>query len=142
MHVGVLLDELGHPAGAQAERVLPDQHLAVAVRLPAPMPMVGMRSFLVTCAGDVAGDHLHDDRERAGVLDRLGVARGPASAVVAAALDAVAAEACSDCGVKPMCAITGMPPRVSSSICGAISTPPSSFTQWAPPSFMNRTAVW
>ena len=30
-HVGVLLDEPGHPPGAQAEGVLPDQHLAVAV---------------------------------------------------------------------------------------------------------------
>ena len=30
VHVGVLLHELRHPAGAQAEGVLPDQHLPVA----------------------------------------------------------------------------------------------------------------
>src|SRR4051812_37834478 len=31
VQVGVLLDERGHPAGAQAERVLPDEHLAVGL---------------------------------------------------------------------------------------------------------------
>ncbi len=40
-----------------------------------------------------------------------------------------------------MCAITGIPPRVHLSITGAISVPPSSFTQCAPASFMKRTAV-
>ena len=49
--------------------------------------------------------------------------------------------ACSLCGVNPMWAITGMPPWLSRVIWGAISTPPSSFTQWARPSFMKRVAV-
>ena len=40
-----------------------------------------------------------------------------------------------------MWAITGMPPWLSRVIWGVISTPPSSFTQWARPSFMKRTAV-
>ena len=35
-----------------------------------------------------------------------------------------------------------MPPRVSFSIWGTISIPPSSFTQCAPASFMKRTEVW
>ena len=43
--------------------------------------------------------------------------------------------------MKPMWAITGMPPWVSFSMTGTISAPPSSFTQWAPASFMKRTAV-
>ncbi len=41
-----------------------------------------------------------------------------------------------------MCAITGMPARVSSSTWGAISAPPSSLTACALASFMNRTEVW
>ena len=49
--------------------------------------------------------------------------------------------ACSLCGVKPMCAITGMPAPVIAAICAAQRRPPSSFTAWQPPSFMNRTAV-
>ncbi len=38
--------------------------------------------------------------------------------------------------------MTGMPARVSSRTCSAISAPPSSLTAWAPASFMKRTAVW
>ena len=56
------------------------------------MPMVGMVSSLVTWAGDVAGHHLHDDREGAGLLDRVGVVEDAVGGV-AAALHAVAAEA-------------------------------------------------
>ena len=48
---------------------------------------------------------------------------------------------CSLCGVKPMCAITGMPADTIRRICSALRTPPSSFTAWAPVSFMNRNAV-
>ncbi len=48
---------------------------------------------------------------------------------------------CSLCGVKPMCAITGMPARTIRLICFALRTPPSSFTAWQPVSFMNRIAV-
>ncbi len=48
---------------------------------------------------------------------------------------------CSRCGVKPTCPITGMPALVSASTCAATCRPPSSFTAWQPPSFMNRTAV-
>ena len=48
---------------------------------------------------------------------------------------------CSLCGVKPMCAMTGMPALVIASICAATRRPPSSLTAWQPPSFMNRTAV-
>ena len=40
-----------------------------------------------------------------------------------------------------MCAITGIPAPVSAAIWGAQRRPPSSFTAWQPPSFMNRTAV-
>ena len=43
--------------------------------------------------------------------------------------------------MKPMCAITGMPPSVSLRTCGTIASPPSSFTACALASFMNRTAV-
>ena len=49
--------------------------------------------------------------------------------------------ACSDCGVKPRCAITGMPAATMASTCGANRAPPSSFTACAPASFMNRMAV-
>ncbi len=49
---------------------------------------------------------------------------------------------CSLCGVKPMCAITGMPDCVSFSTIGTMFRPPSSFTAWTPASFMNRTEVW
>ena len=56
------------------------------------MPMVGMPQLAaVTSRGDVAGHHLHDDREGAGLLERLGVLEHPLGGV-AAALDAVAAE--------------------------------------------------
>ena len=55
------------------------------------MPMVGITSSLVICAGDVAGHHLHHHRERAGVLDGVGVGEDPLGRV-AAALDPVAAE--------------------------------------------------
>ena len=37
--------------------------------------------------------------------------------------------------------MTGMPADASSSTCGSTRAPPSSFTAWAPHSFMNRAAV-
>ena len=40
-----------------------------------------------------------------------------------------------------MWAITGMPARTMRSIISALRSPPSSFTAWAPASFMNRSAV-
>ena len=90
VEVGVLLDEGGHPAGAQAEGVVPDQHLAVA--LDAGADADGRdHQLLGDLRGDVAGHHLHHDRERAGVLDGVGVGEDPLGRV-AAALDAVAAE--------------------------------------------------
>ncbi len=49
---------------------------------------------------------------------------------------------CSLCGVKPMCAITGIPACVSFSTAGTTVRPPSSFTACTPASFMKRTAVW
>ena len=106
---------------------------------PAPMPMVGMASSLVICAGDVAGHHLHHHGERAGVLDGVGVGEHPLGRV-AAALDPVAAEGVlalrreADVGHHRDAALAR---RL---IWGAISTPPSSFTQWARPSFMKRDA--
>ncbi len=48
---------------------------------------------------------------------------------------------CSLCGVKPMCAITGIPAVVSASTWAATRRPPSSFTAWQPPSLRNRTPV-
>ena len=55
------------------------------------MPMVGMVSAARDLGGDVAGHHLHHDGEGAGVLERQGLVDEPLG-VVAAALDAVAAE--------------------------------------------------
>ena len=43
--------------------------------------------------------------------------------------------------MKPMCPMTGMPARTSSSTSGTIGAPPSSLTACAIPSFMNRVAV-
>ncbi len=37
--------------------------------------------------------------------------------------------------------MTGMPADASSSTCGSTRAPPSSFTAWAPHSFMKRAAV-
>ncbi|CNW26609.1 Uncharacterised protein [Mycobacterium tuberculosis] len=45
------------------------------------------------------------------------------------------------CGVKPMCAITGMPAAVRQAICSATRSPPSSLTACAPPSLRNRVAA-
>ncbi len=56
------------------------------------MPMVGMSSSRVTCAATSLGHDLEHDRERAGVLQRLGVLQQPVGRLVAAALHAVAAE--------------------------------------------------
>ena len=45
------------------------------------------------------------------------------------------------CGVKPICAITGMPAADSTAIWSAIRSPPSSLTACTPASFMNRVAA-
>jgi hypothetical protein len=44
------------------------------------------------------------------------------------------------CGVRPRCAMTGMPARVRASTWGSARRPPSSFTACAPPSFRCLTA--
>ncbi len=46
------------------------------------------------------------------------------------------------CGVSPIWPITGIPARTMASMVPANSTPPSSFTASARPSFMRRTALW
>ncbi len=100
--------------------------------VPAPMPMVGIVSVRGDLAGHVAGDHLHDDGEGAGLLDRPRVGEHPLGGV-APALDPVAAEGVlalrgeADVGHHRDAA------RGSAcSITGTISTPPSSLTQCAP----------
>ena len=44
----------------------------------------------------------------------------------------------TDCGVRPMWAITGMSTLVMASMVSAIGTPPSSLTAAASPSLMRR----
>ncbi len=48
--------------------------------------------------------------------------------------------ALTDCGVRPMWAITGIPDSTSSSICRCERSPPSSFTAPTPASFTSRVA--
>lgn len=48
--------------------------------------------------------------------------------------------ALTDCGVRPMCAITGMPASTSSRICSYDRSPPSSLTAPAPASLISRVA--
>ena len=107
---------------------------------PAPMPMVGITSSLVIWAATSPG------------TISITTANAPASWTAWASASTRSAasprpctryppRACSLCGVKPMWAITGMPPWLSREIWGVISTPPSIFTQCASPSFMKRAAV-
>ena len=84
------LTKLAILPGAQPEGVLPDQHLAVA--LDAGADADGRdHQLLGDLGGDVAGDHLHHDGERAGVLNGVGIGEDPLGRV-AAALDPVTAE--------------------------------------------------
>ncbi len=89
--VRVLLDEAGRAAAAQARHVLPDEHLGVAVRACADADR-GDRERLGHPLRDRGGDHLHDDGEAAGRLEGEGVVERPLGGLVAAPLDAVAAE--------------------------------------------------
>src|SRR5712692_3400184 len=70
--VGVLLDELGRAARGQAEQVVDDQHLAVAVRpgTDADGRDAEGRGHL---AGELAGDPFQHQAEGAGVLQGAGV---------------------------------------------------------------------
>ena len=79
---------------------------------PAPIPIVGIVELLGDLGGGRRGHHLQHDRERAGRLQRLPGVDQRAARRLAPALDAVAAEGVLGCGVKPMCAITGMPAPV------------------------------
>ena len=89
-YVGVLLDEASHPSTTQAESVLPDQHLGVAVHTRADADRRDGQ-LLGHLPGDVARNHLHHHCEGPGGLDGPGVVEQPLAGV-ATALDAVAAE--------------------------------------------------
>ena len=110
------------------------------VTLPAPMPTVGIVSFCST--------------SRAASAETISstTAKHPASCTARASRRSCAAasprpwirkppRACSDCGVKPMCPITGMPARTTAATCPARASPASSFTAWAPVSRITRTAL-
>ncbi len=108
--------------------------------VPAPIPTVGMVSLPVIWVASSAG------------TISITTATAPASATAIASwtvCSAASPRPCTRkpprpltlCGVKPMWAITGMPACVSTAICSATRSPPSSFTACAPASFMNRVAV-
>ena len=47
----------------------------------------------------------------------------------------------TDCGVRPMCPITGMSADATAATAAALRTPPSNLTAWAPPSLTSRPAL-
>ena len=83
MHVGVLLDEARQPARPQSQRVLPDQDLRVAA-VARPDPDRGDVEGGGDLRGDVAGDHLHDDGERARFLECGRIGQDPRLPLTAA----------------------------------------------------------
>ena len=107
---------------------------------PAPMPIVGMVRRLVIAAASSCG------------TSSITIADAPASCrAIASSRSAAAASGrrpfargllsfSDDCGVKPICPITGTPLRTSAATTGATVTPPSSFTAPAPASRINRAA--
>jgi hypothetical protein len=90
VEVGVALDEPRRRAGAQAHHVLPNEHLGVAVGAGADADR-GDADRLGDLGRNPRRHHLHDDRERAGLLQRERLADEPLGGV-AATLHSVAAE--------------------------------------------------
>ena len=91
---------------------------------PAPIPMVGMGNCSVACFATSAG-----------TISSTTIS-APASVTAAMSSSSWAAESprpwtlkpeswLTDCGVKPMCAQTGMPASVSALMRGAMRRPPS-----------------
>ena len=128
---GVLLHELRDAAGREAGPVGPDEQLAVGVRTGADADR-GDLEQLGDLSRRVGGHHLEHDGERAGILHRLRVGEAAASTPSPRPWMMWPPRPCSLCGVKPMCAITGMPAPTMRRICLSLRTPPSSFTACAP----------
>ena len=126
--------------GREAGPVGPDEQLAVGVRSGADADRRDLQ-LLGDALGDVGRHHLEHDRERAGVLDGVRVGEQLRRRRSPRPWMTWPPSWCSLCGVKPMCAMTGMPADTIRRICSALRTPPSSLTACAPVSFMNRNAV-
>ena len=107
----------------------------------APMPMVGIGTALVILAASGS------------TMPSSTTAKAPASATIRASSSCSAQLSSSrpwvlkppitwlDCGVRPVCAITGMPRSVRKWIVSAIRLPPSSLTAPQPVSFITGRGV-
>ena len=110
---------------------------------PAPMPMVGMRSFLRNARGDPVGHHLQHDHGRAGLFQRLRRRRAAAARRRRSCPARGSRPACRPtAGVRPMWPITVMPAlRDRAHRSAPSSRPPSSLTASMPASFRKRPAL-
>src|SRR3989304_3268139 len=135
--VGVARDKLGRDAETQADEVVPDQHLAVAGR-----PGADADGGDLELAGDAlrhfGRDAFEHERKGAGSLDGAGGGRAAAS-VFPCTLKPP--RAWTDCGVRPMCAITGMSFSARRAISSRRFSPPSILTASAPASLLKRQAL-
>ena len=94
---------------------------------PAPTEIVGIEISAVTLPAISDGTISSTTANAPGIVDGVGVVeqrRAPSPRPWMM----WPPRPCSLCGVKPMCAITGMPARTIRLICFALRTPPSSFT--------------
>src|SRR6202022_2640445 len=88
---GVLADELRDMVRIQAEDILNDEHLPIAVRSSADADR-GNRQLLRDPLAECAGDRLEHYRKRARLFQRLGVIQDLLRRLVAAALHPIAAK--------------------------------------------------
>ena len=132
-------NEFGDAFG-QAEHVVHDEDLAVAGGRGADADGGDGNGF-----GDALGQRLRDRLQHDGEGTRLrhgarvGFDGGPLRLRAPLRLDPP--NVLIDCGVKPMCAMTGIPRSTKKRIVGAKRSPPSSFTAPQSVSFRMRTAL-
>ena len=138
--VRVALDEFRR-ARREPEHVFQDQNLPVAGRAGADADGRD-RTAAVSLRAQRLGDRLDDDGEGAGsaTATRIRLERAPVG--LFAPLSAEAAPTrLIDCGVRPTCAITGMPRSTTKAMVSAMRAPPSSLMAPQPVSFITRAAV-
>ena len=109
------LDEARGLSGAESGHVLPDQHLGIAVRTRAD-PDRRDGQLASDLSRQFGRHHLHYDGKCSRFGDGDRVVDGLFGSVVTAALHPEAAKVLTLCGVKPMCAITGIPAAVRHAI--------------------------
>ena len=109
--------------------------------MPAPMPIVGTCSDSVTRFASAAGIASISTIDAPAASSAFASATSRPAASSSLPCTRNPPSVCTDCGVRPMCAHTGMPRSTRNAVVGAMNAPPSSFTMFAPAD-MRRAALW